>query len=222
MRLRGGFRAELTPGPCVVTLLSMGVPVDYVRLVVPDSDVSLRVAFEAALAADVGDRGVLERLAAEAVASASAFSESSAASAASAGESARFAERSAEAAAAASEDSAREGAGSVEAAKAASGTAESAAGRAETAAEGTRVDAEAAGVSAANAAADADRAKAEADRAHQIAGGDFAPTEHTHTVEDITDLPELATIGKPNTVPVREYDSMIRVDHSKPHKTPGI
>ena len=189
----------------------MGVPVDYVRLVVPDSDVSLRVAFEAALAADVGDRGVLERLAAEAVASASAFSESSAASAASAGESARFAERSAEAAAA-----------SEMAAGDARTAAESAAGRAETAAEGTRVDAEAAGVSAANAAADADRAKAEADRAHQIAGGDFAPTEHTHTVKDITDLPELATIGKPNTVPVREYDSMIRVDHSKLHKTPGI
>lgn len=62
----GVFRAELCPGPCVVTLLSMGVPVDFVRLVVPDSDVSLRVAFEAALAADVGDRGVLERLAAEA------------------------------------------------------------------------------------------------------------------------------------------------------------
>ena len=244
----GVFRAELTPGPCVVTLLSMGVPVDYVRLVVPDSDVSLRVAFEAALAADVGDRGVSERLAAEAaeaVAGASASASAAASSAASAGESARFAERSAEAAAAsevaagdvrtaaesaagrsekaaaASEDSAREGAGSVEAAKAASGTAESAAGRAETAAEGTRVDAEAAGVSAANAAADADRAKAEADRAHRIAGGEFAPTVHSHVMKDITDLPEVTPTPKPSSVPLREYDTMIRVDAHKLPQYPG-
>lgn len=208
---------------------------------VPDSDVSLRVAFEAALAADVGDRGVLERLAAEAVAGASA----SASAAASAGESARSAERSAEAAAAsevaagdarkaaesaagraekaaaASEDSAREGTGAAEAAKAASSDAESDAGRAEAAAQAASKDAKAAGVSASNAAADADRAKSEADRARQIAGGDFAPTVHTHTVKDITDLPEVTPTAKAFSVPLREYDTMIRVDGHKQPQYPG-
>ena len=244
----GVFRAELCPGPCVVTLLSMGVPVDYVRLVVPDSDVSLRVAFEAALAADVGDRGVLERLAAEAaeaVAGASASASAAASSAASAGESARSAERSAEAAAAsevaagdartaaesaagrsekaaaASEDSAREGAGSAEAAKAASGTAVDAAGRAESAAQATSADREAAGTSAAAAAADADRAFAEAERARDIAGGDFAPTVHQHTVSDITDLQEISPTAAPNTIPLREMDTMIRVDAHKLPQYPG-
>lgn len=215
------------------------------RLVVPDSDVSLRVAFEAALAADVGDRGVLERLAAEAVAGASASASAAASSAASAGESARSAERSAEAAAAsevaagdarkaaesaagraekaaaASEDSAREGAGAAEAAKAASSDAESDAGRAEAAAQAASKDAKAAGVSASNAAADADRAKSEADRARQIAGGDFAPTVHTHTVKDITDLPEVTPTAKAFSVPLREYDTMIRVDGHKQPQYPG-
>ena len=62
----GVFDAVLAPGPCVVTLVSLGVPVQHLRLIVPNNDVSLRAAFEAGLAADAGDRSVLERLAGEA------------------------------------------------------------------------------------------------------------------------------------------------------------
>lgn len=125
----------------------------------------------------------------EAAAGSAVAAEGSAtASAMSRDEAGALAER-AEKAAESSEESATESAASAGDSKTASDTAEAAAGRSEKAAEATAKDAKAAGVSAANAAVDADRAKAEADRARDIAGGDFAPTNHTHTVKDITDLP---------------------------------
>ena len=131
-----------------------------------------------------------------------------------------FAER-AEKAAEASEESATESAASAGDSQTASDTAEAAAGRAEKAAETTAKDKDATTKSAAAAAADADRAHAEAERAKQIAGGDFAPTEHTHSVKDITDLPEISPTNAPNTIPVREYDTMIRVDGFKQPQYPG-
>lgn len=126
----------------------------------------------------------------DAATSAQAASESATAAGASSGEAGVFADR-AEKAAAASEESATKSASSATAAKASSDTAVAAAGRADKAAQAASADREATGDSAAAAAADADRAFNEAERAKQIAGGDYAPTKHTHTVSDITDLDEL-------------------------------
>lgn len=120
--------------------------------------------------------------------------------------------------AAKSEATAVEAAGHAEGA---AGTASVDAERAEKAAGRAEVSEQAAAGSAGKAAQDADRAKTEADRAHRIAGGDFAPTEHTHTVKDITDLPEVTAAPAPNSVPVREYDTMIRVDAHKLPQYPG-
>lgn len=126
----------------------------------------------------------------DAATSAQAASESATAAGDSRDESGAFAER-AEKAAAASEESATKSKGSAAAAKASSDTAVAAAGRADKAAQATSADREATGTSAAAAAADADRAYTEAERAKQIAGGDYAPTKHTHTVQDVTGLDEL-------------------------------
>lgn len=128
----------------------------------------------------------------DAATSAQAASESATAAGDSRDESGAFAER-AEKAAVASEESATKSKGSATAAKASSDTAVAAAGRADKAAQATSADREATGTSAAAAAADADRAFNEAERAKQIAGGDYAPTKHTHTVQDVTDLPETIT-----------------------------
>ena len=128
----------------------------------------------------------------DAATSAQAASESATAAGDSRDESGAFADR-AEKAAAASEKSASKSASSAKAAKASSDTAVAAAGRADKAAQATSADREATGTSAAAAAADADRAYTEAERAKQIAGGDFAPTNHTHTVQDVTGLPETIT-----------------------------
>lgn len=106
-------------------------------------------------------------------------------------------------------------------AEGAAGTASLDAERAEKAASNAKVSEQAAAGSAGKAAQDADRAKSEADRAHKIAGGDFAPTDHKHTVKDITDLPEVTAAPAPNSVPVREYDTMIRVDAHKLPQYPG-
>lgn len=156
----------------------------------------------------------------DAATSAQAAAESATAAGDSRDESGAFADR-AEKAAVASEESATESASSATAAKASSDTAVAAAGRAEKAAEATAKDKEATTKSASAAAADADRAHTEAERAKQIAGGDFAPTKHTHTVKDITDLPEISPTAAPSTIPVREYDTMIRVDGFKQPQYPG-
>lgn len=120
--------------------------------------------------------------------------------------------------AAKSEATAVEAAGHAEGA---AGTASVDAERAEKAARNAGASEQAAAGSAGKAAQDADRAKAEADRAHRIAGGDFAPKDHTHTVKDITDLPEVTAVPAPNTIPLREYDTMIRVDANKLPQYPG-
>lgn len=156
----------------------------------------------------------------DAATSAQAASESATAAGDSRDEAGVFADR-AEKAAVASEESATESASSASSSKTSSDTAEAAAGRAETAAQFTAEDREATGASAAAAAADADRAFNEAERAKQISGGDFAPTEHTHSVKDITDLPEVTPTPKPSSVPLREYDTMIRVDAHKLPQYPG-
>lgn len=156
----------------------------------------------------------------DAATSASTAAESATAAGDSRDEAGVFADR-AEKAAVASEESATESAASAGDSKTASGTAEAAAGRAEKAAEATAKDKDATTKSAAAAAADADRAHAEAERAKQIAGGDFAPTKHTHVVKDITDLPKISPTAAPNTIPVREYDTMIRVDGFKQPQHPG-
>lgn len=156
----------------------------------------------------------------DAAISAQAASESATAARDSRDEAGVFAER-AEKAAVASEESATESASSAGAAKTSSDTATEAAGRAEKAAEATAKDKDATTKSASAAAADADRAYTEAERAKQIAGGDFAPTKHTHVVKDITDLPEVTSTPKPSSVPLREYDTMIRVDAHKLPQYPG-
>lgn len=156
----------------------------------------------------------------DAATSAQAAAESATAAGDSRDEAGVFADR-AEKAAVASEESATKSASSAAAAKASSDTATEAAGRAETAAQATAEDREATGTSAAAAAADADRAFNEAERAKQIAGGDFAPTEHQHTVSDITDLQEITPAAAPNSIPLREMDTMIRVGAHKPPKYPG-
>ena len=158
VRVEGGvFDAVLAPGPCVVTLVSLGVPVQHLRLVVPEGDVSLRAAFEAGLAADSGDRSVLERLAGEAAgaleaaeAATRAAGEAAEAAAGSASEAKQSATAAASSAAAAESHAKRAGSHANEAGAHASAAGESA---------------KAADASATAAAGDADRAKQEADRA---------------------------------------------------------
>ena len=158
VRVEGGvFDAVLAPGPCVVTLVSLGVPVQHLRLIVPEGDVSLRAAFEAGLAADAGDRSVLERLAGEA---------------AGALEAAEAATRAAGEAAEAAAGSASEAEQSASSAASSAATADSHAKRAGTHANQAGAHASAASESAKSASAsagasagDADRAKQEADRA---------------------------------------------------------
>ena len=153
----GAFDAVLAPGPCVVTLVSLGVPVQHLRLIVPEGDVSLRAAFEAGLAADSGDRSVLERLAGEAAgaleaaeAATRAAGEAAEAAAGSASEAKQSATAAASSAAAAESHAKRAGSHANEAGAHASAAGESA---------------KAADASATAAAGDADRAKQEADRA---------------------------------------------------------
>ena len=153
----GVFDAVLAPGPCVVTLVSLGVPVQHLRLVVPEGDVSLRAAFEAGLAADSGDRSVLERLAGEAAGAleaAEAATRAAASSAESAAGSASEAEQSA--------SSAASSASTAGAHEQRAGTHANQAGAHASAAS---VSAKGASASAGAAAGDADRAKQEADRA---------------------------------------------------------
>lgn len=128
----------------------------------------------------------------DAAMSASTAAESATAAGDSRDEAGAFADR-AEKAAVASEQSATKSASSAGAAKTSSDTATEAAGRAETAAQATAEDREATGTSAAEAAADADRAFTEAERAKRIAGGDYAPTKHTHVAADVPELQEAFT-----------------------------
>ena len=153
----GVFDAVLAPGPCVVTLVSLGVPVQHLRLVVPEGDVSLRAAFEAGLAADAGDRSVLERLAGEAAgaleaaeAATRAAGEAVEAAAGSASEAEQSASSAASSAATAGDHEGRAGAHADTAGSHASAAGESA---------------KAADASATAAAGSAGKAKAEADRA---------------------------------------------------------
>lgn len=125
----------------------------------------------------------------DAAMSASTAAESATAAGASRDESEAFADR-AEKAAVASEESATKSKASADASKSSSDTAVAAAGRADKAAQATSADREATGTSAAAAAADADRAFTEAERAKQIAGGDYAPTNHTHKAADVPELQE--------------------------------
>lgn len=158
VRVEGGvFDAVLAPGPCVVTLVSLGVPVQHLRLIVPEGDVSLRAAFEAGLAADAGDRSVLERLAGEAAgaleaaeAANRAAGEAAEAAAGSASEAEQSASSAASSAGAADSHAKRAGAHANQAGAHASAASESA---------------KSASASAGAAAGDADRAKQEADRA---------------------------------------------------------
>lgn len=153
----GVFDAVLAPGPCVVTLVSLGVPVQHLRLIVPEGDVSLRAAFEAGLAADAGDRSVLERLAGEAAGALEA-AESATRAAGEAVEAAAGSASEAEQSASSAASSASE-AGEHE--KRASTHANQAGAHASAASE----SAKGASASAGAAAGDADRAKQEADRA---------------------------------------------------------
>lgn len=182
VRVEGGvFDAVLAPGPCVVTLVSLGVPVQHLRLVVPDSDVSLRAAFEAGLAADAGDRSVLERLAGEAAGAleaaeaatraAASSAESAAGSVVEAGQSATAAAGSASAAEA-SADNAGKSASSArwaaEVAKTAKGGAEADAGEAATSAKAAEAEADRAAGQARAASTSAGEAKQHADRAEGV------------------------------------------------------
>lgn len=184
VRVEGGvFDAVLAPGPCVVTLVSLGVPVQHLRLIVPEGDVSLRAAFEAGLAADAGDRSVLERLAGEAagaVEAAEAATRAAASSAKAAAGSASEAEQSATAAA-----SSAAAAGEHEGR---AGTHADTAGAHASAAESS---AKTAGASATGAASSADNAKAEADRAADRAtAAESSATEastHADRAESVVD-----------------------------------
>lgn len=158
VRVEGGvFDAVLAPGPCVVTLVSLGVPVQHLRLIVPEGDASLRAAFEAGQAADAGDRSVLERLAGEAAgaleaaeAANQAAGEAAVAAAGSAGEAEQSASSASSSAGVAESHAKRAGSHANEAGAHASAAGESA---------------KAAGASATAAAGSAGKAKDEADRA---------------------------------------------------------
>lgn len=180
---QGVFDAVLAPGPCVVTLVSLGVPVQHLRLVVPEGDVSLRAAFEAGLAADSGDRSVLERLAGEAAGAleaAEAATRAAASSAESAAGSASEAEQSAtvaaESAAAAGEHEGRAGDHA--------DTAGSHASVAESLASAASASVTAAAGSAGDARREADRA---ADRATAAESSATEASTHADRAEGVVD-----------------------------------
>ena len=191
VRVEGGvFDAVLAPGPCVVTLVSLGVPVQHLRLVVPEGDVSLRAAFEAGLAADAGDRSVLERLAGEA---AGALEAAEAANRA-AGEAVEAAAGSASEAAV----SAGEAAGSAAVATERSGAAESSATSAAGSADEAGAAAERADSSAAAAAASESAAEASATSAGRSATEAGAHADRAEGVVDSVrwDDDRLTVMGK--------------------------